>query len=154
MKAFFETTLGKVILAAVVIGIWGVNVVNFSEMTGQGEPEQAQIYANMMEEELALPGFTTYRYQEGRRNPFEVPGDLMGPQSRKPPRTEQEKYTTPTIILNGVMEGMAILRDQTGQTFFVEENDSFNNITVKEIFSDSVRLEHEGRIFTVNLNEM
>ncbi|WP_409029383.1 hypothetical protein [Gracilimonas sediminicola] len=154
MKAFFETTLGKVILAAVVIGIWGVNVVNFSEMAGSDEPEQARIYADVMDEQLALPDFIPYRYQPGGRNPFQLPGNMVEPQARPSPQAEQEEYAPPSVVLSGVMEGMAIIRDQAGQTFFVEENDSFNNITVKAIFSDSVHLEHQGRTFTVNLNEM
>ena len=154
MKAFFETKLGKTILFALVAGIWGVNVINFSEMGSQEDGGQAQIYGDIMDDELVIPEFIKYEYRAGNRNPFSLPSDLRRNEARAMEQPEEESYRQPVVVLNGVMEGMAIVRDEAGQTFFVEENDTFNDISVKEIYQDSVRLVHQGRAFTITLNDM
>ncbi|WP_020404507.1 hypothetical protein [Gracilimonas tropica] len=152
MKKFFETTLGKIVLFAVVITVWGWNFFSFSEMSGEEETGQSQIYANITDEEYSIPEFDGYNYSRGNRNPFSIPAGFKTKQEQPASEPNEEEYRQPNITLNGVMEGMAILRDQRGQTFFVEEKDTFNTILVEKIYRDSVRLVHEGNAFTVNLN--
>ncbi|MAO63609.1 MAG: hypothetical protein CL666_01280 [Balneola sp.] len=152
MKKFFETTIGKIILLAIVVAVWGINVLNFSGMAGEEEAGQSQIYANMMEDEYKLPEFEGYHYSASSRNPFHIPSNFRIQQEKPVEETKAEVYQQPVLILNGVMEGMAILTNQRGQTFFVEERDTFNTILVKKIFRDSVRLVHQGNTFVINLN--
>ena len=150
MKKFLETTYGKVVLCAVVAGIWGVNIINFSGM-GEEEKAQNQLFLDIEEGKYGVPIFETYTYDGSARNPFQISSDYRV-QNDPREQVEKEEYQRPDLSLTGVMDGMAILRDNQGQTFFVEENETFNKILVKSVYRDSVLLVHQGNEFTINLN--
>lgn len=151
MKKFLETTYGKIVLCAVVAGIWGVNIINFSGMGGEEEEARNQLFLDIEEGEYAVPVFETYTYDGSAPNPFRISSDYRAQNEPREP-VEEEEYQKPVLFLTGVMDGLAILQDNHGQTFFVEEKDTFNNILVKSVYRDSVLLVHEGNEFIINLN--
>jgi hypothetical protein len=151
MKKFLETTYGKVVLCAVVAAIWGVNIINFSGMGGEEEEARDQLYLDIEEGEYTVPVFLKYTYDSSATDPFRISSDYRVQNDPHEP-VEEEEYQKPILFLTGVMDGLAILLDNHGQTYFVEENDTFNNILVKSVYADSLLLVHEGNEFTINLN--
>lgn len=154
MKDFLETTLGKIILSAVVAVIWGVNVFNFSEMTGSSETQSIQQVQNINIDELTIPEKVSYSYSSSARDPFRNGGiqtenkTIISSQD-----TQEEFYVEPELVLAGIFDGMAVISDNFGQSYFLENGETFKDgITVKKIVQDSVILEYKQRNLTLKLN--
>lgn len=154
MKQFLETTYGKAILVVIVAAVWGVNFFTFSGIGDSEEKAQQQVYASVMEGEYTVPVFEQYTYESGNRNPFQIPEEYNESQQpiRQQEPAEEDTYQQPVLFLTGIMDETAIIRDKEGNTFLMEEEETFNNILVKSIYRDSVVLIHESRAFTINLN--
>jgi hypothetical protein len=121
-------------------------------MAGNQDSSPSKVYSDMMDQEFSQPNFTRYTYRIRERDPFKVPLEVKKESKLQKRETHGDKYIQPAIQLRGVMDGMAILSGPGEHTYFVEENDSFNNISVKHIYQDSVHLVYEGKNFTVYLN--
>jgi type II secretory pathway component PulC len=152
MKEFFETTLGRVILGVIVAIIWGVNMISFSEMSSGGEMQTVQQVQHLDMDQLELPRNVTYSYK-AVRDPFASPNLRASANAPVTKNIQDEaEFIAPTLTLNGIFDGMAVISDEVGQSFFVEEGDVFkDDIKVKEIVQDSVILEYQESKFTLKL---
>lgn len=154
MKDFLETTLGKILLGVIVVAIWGVNVVNFSEMTNNSEAQLVQQIQEIDVNELIIPEKINYRYTASQRDPFNRIGSV--PNSRQlleEPAPTADAYIEPQLVLAGIFDGMAVIADDKGQSYFVEDGDTFKDaILVKHIVQDSVILEYKQRKLILKLN--
>ena len=153
MKGFLETTLGKVILGALVVGVWGVNVINFSGMGNGGQMQSIKEVQNINLDELVIPKRNSYRYSSSSRDPF-VSEHVVTPFDVEPSSSiQQENYMEPALQLTGIFDGMAVISDYFGQSYFVANGETFKDgIVVKQIVQDSVVLEYKNRNIVLKLN--
>jgi len=153
MKDFLETTLGRVLLGVVVATIWGVNAINFSEMRTGSSAQVAQQVERIDLDELTVPEEISYRYTASR-DPF-VSNMTRENQSQpvQAPENEQMSAEDPELALMGVFDGMAVITDGQGQSYFVQEGQRFNlDILVQGIAQDSVILQYQQRTLILKLN--
>ena len=154
MKEFLETTPGKLLLGALVLLIWGRNVINISELSSGDEQVAVQGVQNIDIDDLALPEKINYEYSSSGKDPFKKP--LL--RQELPVKSEQvqqpeEEVVLPNITLSGIMEGMALITDEQGNTVFVKAKETFmNEVYVMHIWQDSVLLEYQDKKFTLKLN--
>lgn len=153
MKEFLETTLGKILLGITVITIWGINVVNFSGMANDDTIQSIQQIQNINLEELEIPEKKTFKYSSSSRDPFIFGTIVKAPEIRSEPDVQQENYIEPQLQLTGIFDGMAVISDERGQTYFLKKGEVFkDHIEVEWIAADSVVLEYKKRIFTLKMN--
>lgn len=154
MKDFLETTVGKIILGVVVAVIWGVNVFNFSEMTGNSSTQSVQQVQDINMDELTIPEKISYSYSSTARDPFRR-GSISTPieETASQPEAEPVNYVDPGLVLAGIFDGMAVISDNFGQSYFLENGETFKDgILVKKIVQDSVVLEYKQRNLILKLN--
>lgn len=154
MKEFLGTTPGRIVLGIIVLAVWGVNVANFSEMNVGDEVRAIQQVQAINLEELVIPETVNYEYQTADRNPFlNSQKSVNIPQLVTNRDREEERIELPRLQLTGVFDGMAVISDERGQTYFVKNGETFRNeIEVELIASDSVILEYKKRTFTLKMN--
>ncbi|RNC79852.1 MAG: hypothetical protein ED557_11990 [Balneola sp.] len=156
MKEFLETMFGKILLAVIVIGVWGVNVVNFSELTSSNTSPIVQQVQSVDLDELTVPEKIGYSYSASGRDPFRMSG--TAPQTVAAPEPEpiqpEPEAPMPRLSLTGIMDQTAVILDDQGQPYFVESGESFRNgILVMAVVRDSVLLEYNDKKFTLKLND-
>lgn len=154
MKEFLETTPGKLLLGALVLLIWGRNVINISELSSSDEQVAVQSVKNIDIDNLVLPAKISYEYSSSGRDPFKKPF-LRYELPTKPEQIQEskEEVVLPNITLSGIMEGMALITDEQGNTVFVKAKETFmNELYVMHIWQDSVLLEYQDKKFTLKLN--
>ena len=152
MKEFLETTAGRILLAVVVLVIWGKNAINISELGSGNDQVSVQDVQRIDVNDLVVPTKIQYEYTAVGRDPFKSPAFREGPQITIQEEQEEE-VVLPPITLSGIMEGMAVVTDQQGNTHLLKRNDMFmNDIYVMHIWADSVLLEFKDKKFTLKLN--
>ncbi|MEQ9263619.1 MAG: hypothetical protein RLN81_00235 [Balneolaceae bacterium] len=154
MIAFFETTIGKIILVIIVILVWGVNVVNFSAMNSDEGAIALQEVRSINMTELTVPDREVYEYSSSSRNPFTLNRTrAIEPTIVPETNTNEPEFQWPRLSLAGILDGMVVISDEWGQSFFLRKGESFlNDIKVKEIVKDSVILEHDKKELILKLN--
>ncbi|MFV1883198.1 MAG: hypothetical protein ACMZ7B_01715 [Balneola sp.] len=154
MKDFLETTTGKIILGVVVAAIWGVNLVNFSQLSDDSVAYVASEVQRIDMDALMVPANVNYAYKASARDPFRRPGTSLPVREEANIQQEkQQEFNMPELVLAGIFDGMAVISDNLGQSFFVEYGDEFKDgIKVKEIVQDSVVLEYQKRNIILKLN--
>ncbi|MEO1023306.1 MAG: hypothetical protein AAFW89_12255 [Bacteroidota bacterium] len=153
MKAFLETTPGKILLIIIVLSIWGVNVINVRDLfSSDNETGIRKAQTNELVDPT-LPEVAQFRYQPGNRNPFAPSAYRPEPLQRQardvPNQIAKQK---PILSLTGVMDGMAIIQYNNQESYFVAEGDTFENVIVHTITLDSVRVEWESEFMTLILS--
>ncbi len=153
MKELLETTIGKIILGLVVVTVWGINFVSFSEIAGQNEQVAKTSITEISVEDLELPGAKIYTYRASGRDPFfsntPVRERRLEPTRRNAP---EEVYRAPVLSLTGIMDGLAVISGATGETYLVSKGETFNGISVLEVWQDSVLLQHQKNKITLTIN--
>lgn len=154
MIAFFETTLGKIILVIVVVLVWGVNVVNFSSMNNDEGAITLQEVRSINMAELIVPEREEYEYSSSSRNPFTLNNTrVIEPTIIPEANINEPEFQWPRLSLAGILDGMVVISDERGQSYFLRKGESFlNDIKVKEIVKDSVILEHDKKELILKLN--
>ncbi len=156
MKEFLETMVGKILLGAVVVAVWGVNVVNFSELASSEQSPIVQQVQSVNLDELTVPEKVGYTYSASGRDPFRDSG--VAPQREvvaepEPVRPEPE-IPMPRLTLSGILDKTAVILDDRGQSYFVESGETFRDgILVTAVVRDSVLLEYNDKKFTLKLND-
>ncbi len=155
MKDFLETTIGKIILGAIVIVVWGVNVVNFSELASSEEVPVVQQVQSINLDELTVPEKIGYTYSPSGRDPFRMSGTPQVVQAPQPVQNRPEpEVPMPRLILSGILDNTAVILDDRGQSYFVESGETFREgILVTAVVRDSVLLEYNDKKFTLKLND-
>jgi|TARA_R110001599_G_scaffold150929_3_gene335329 nitrogen fixation-related uncharacterized protein len=149
MKDFLETTVGRILLIGIVVVIWGVNVVQFSDVLGNKEEVALQQQDDIDLSNLSLVNREQFVYKQANRDPFEF---YPQPVRRQNPETNPvESYIRPRIAVLGVMDETIMVLDATRSIIVVKETDVFNGITVKSITQDSVIFEHENKPFVIKV---
>ncbi len=149
MKDFLETTVGRVLLIGIVLVIWGVNAVQFSEVLSNKEEVAKQQQDDIDLSNLSLVSREQFTYKQANRDPFEL---NRQPVQRQNPETNPiDPYIRPRIAVLGVMDETIMVLDATRSIIVVKETDVFNGITVKSITQDSVIFEHENKPFVIKV---
>lgn len=133
--------------------IWGVNVFNFSEMSGNSDTQSIQQVQDIDMDALTIPDKVSYSYSSTARDPFR--SSTVQPETEDISRQEPvpPNYVEPELVLAGIFDGMAVISDNFGQSFFVEDGEIFKDgILVKKIVQDSVILEYKQRNLILKLN--
>lgn len=154
MIAFFETIIGKIILVIVVVLVWGVNVVNFSSMNNDEGAITLQEARSINMAELIVPEREEYEYSSSSRNPFTLNNTrVIEPTILPEANINEPEFQWPRLSLAGILDGMVVISDERGQSYFLRKGESFlNDIKVKEIVKDSVILEHDKKELILKLN--
>lgn len=154
MITFFETTIGKIILVIVVVLVWGVNVVNFSSMNNDEGAITLQEVRSINMAELIVPEREEYEYSSSSRNPFTLNNTrVIEPTIISETNINEPEFQWPRLFLAGILDGMVVISDERGQSYFLRKGESFlNDIKVKEIVKDSVILEHDKKELILKLN--
>ena len=151
MKEFLETTFGKVLLGGVVTIVWGINFINFSELSSGNDGVAIQEQVEVQLSDLVVPEKAVYQYKSNGRDPFS--------NSTKPAEevsvVEENKTKEPelpALKLTGIFDGMAAISDEAGKTYILGKGEQLNpNIRIEEIASDSVIIEFNNKKFTLKL---
>ncbi len=149
MKNFLETTAGRILLVGIVLVIWGVNVVQFSDVLGNKEEVALQKQDDIDLSNLSLVSREQFTYKQVNRNPFELYTQPIQRQNSE--SNPVEPYIRPRIAVLGVMDETIMVLDATRSIIVVKETDVFNGITVKSITQDSVIFEHENKPFVIKV---
>lgn len=154
MIAFFETTVGKIILVLIVVLVWGVNVVNFSTLSDGEDTITLQQARNINMDELVVPEREMYEYASSSRNPFTLNSTIRIELAIVPESVANEpEFQWPRLSLAGILDEMVVISDERGESYFLKKGESFlNNITVKDIVRDSVILEYKMKELILKLN--
>lgn len=148
MKDFLETTIGRILLIGIVLVIWGVNAVQFSDVLSNKEEVAKQQQDDIDLSNLSLVSREQFTYKQANRDPF---GLNTQPVRQNPEPNPVESYIRPRIAVLGVMDETIMVLDQTRSIIVVKETDVFNGITVKSITQDSVIFEHENKPFVIKV---
>lgn len=152
MKDFLETTIGKILLFIIVIGVWGVNFFNFSDLL---KPEEEIVNRDIREislVDLVLPTSSTYKYQASPRDPFNPnKKNIPSPVRKEIIKPEEQPFRRPQLSLTGIIGNIAVITDARGESYFVAKGDSLLNSYVLEIIRDSVILSSRNNQFVITL---
>lgn len=153
MKEFLETTPGKILLFIVVLGVWGVNFLNFSEiMNSSGETVNRDI-REVSIDDLVMPTSSTYRYRATSRDPFNPNNRVSEPEpNREQLQLQEQPFQRPQLSLTGIIGEIAVITDERGESYFVSEGDSLVNSLVMDVTRDSVILTSRNNRFVLTLN--
>ncbi|MFA5670404.1 MAG: hypothetical protein WC967_14280 [Balneolaceae bacterium] len=149
MKEFLETPVGKIILGVIVMAVWGVNMVQFSDVFQNSEKVTVQTKEEIDISTLAFIEETPFIYKSVRRDPFKNP--LAREVAVTKVSSPKEQVPQPRLILAGILDGTAILRGEGGRMFVVKEEEEFDGILVKSITPDSVILSFQNKEFVVKV---
>jgi hypothetical protein len=154
MKEFLETPLGKSILGIVVIAIWGINVINFSELSSGDTPVTVQQVSTIDLSELNVPEKAYYEYDATGRDPFKpIRSIRQEPDFNPTDEVEIQQIQLPGLILNGIVDGSAVIMDEQGTTYILDNKEKFlDDIQIIHIWTDSVLVEYLDEHFTLKLN--
>lgn len=155
MKDFLETPLGKMLLLAVVLSIWGVNVRTFSELSGEPEAQSVQQVHTVDINALTIPNKAKYSYRAAGRDPFKSVRQQREATGRTASQQVQdEPEEDPLLTLTGIFDGMAVITDASGSTFFVKEGETFKpDLILKRVVEDFVIVEYKQRNIILKLND-
>lgn len=149
MKDFLETTVGRILLIGIVLVIWGVNAIQFSDVFNSKEEISAQTMDQIDLTSLSLVSSEEFKYKKSSRDPF---GSKPDPIRQRTVELNQEAvYQRPRIAVLGVMDHTIMVIDETRSIIVVKENEEFNGITVKSITQDSVIFEHQNKPFVIKV---
>lgn len=153
MKNFFESIYGKLILLIFVISIWGMNIMNFSELWNSDNKGVSESKRRVDFNSFSMPSIAKLEYHSVERDPFQWPNSLN--ESLEIDKINQfinePEYLKPSLYLTGIMDELAIIKDELGYTYFVSEGDTFNNVFVESIFNDSIKLLHKDKNLVIKL---
>ncbi|XWN37313.1 MAG: hypothetical protein ROO71_00025 [Balneola sp.] len=149
MKDFLETTTGRILLVGIVLVIWGVNAVQFSDVLSNKEEVAKQQQDDIDLSNLSLVSREQFAYKQAGRDPFDSNSQVEKERAKEPEQIEP--YRRPRIAVLGVMDETIMVLDETRSIIVVKETDVFNGITVKSITQDSVIFEHENKSFVIKV---
>ncbi|OAN61002.1 hypothetical protein A8B79_05870 [Balneola sp. EhC07] len=153
MKEFLETTLGKGLLIIIVLGVWGVNFINFSEILSPSNEIVNRDIREVSLEDLVMPTSSTYKYKETSRDPFNPNRRVVETPIKKEVSKQEEKpFQLPQLSLNGIIGETAIITDSGGESYFVAKGDSLLSSYIIQVTRDSVILSSQNRRFILTLN--
>ena len=148
---FFETLQGRILLITVVVIVWGVNVVSFSNLKEESVLKQNNTSVEFIDVEL--PQINSYTYTQIDRNPF-IKNTFQTRVSRpvtQEPSIVEEKM--PVIQLIGVMGETSILKLENGQTVILEPGETIiGQVVLDKDFQDSVHILFNQKTYTIKLN--
>lgn len=150
MKDFLETTVGRILLIGIVLVIWGVNVIQFSDVLGNKEE-----IAKQQQDDIDLSNLSSlvsreqFTYKQANRDPFDSNTQVEKERAKEPEQIEL--YRRPRIAVLGVMDETIMVLDANRSIIVVKETDVFNGITVKSITQDSVIFEHQNKPFVIKV---
>ena len=153
IKATLDKPIGKILLVLIVVGIWSINFVSFAELSGQTEVLAPVSRTSIDVAQLELPADIDYRYQALRRNPFQVPRDILNQRVEAPKVEEQpvqQEVVLPPLTLNGIVDGTAIIKLHSGEEYIVAKGDTFfQDIVVNNVWTDSVSVTFSKKNFLI-----
>ena len=151
MIQFLETPVGKIILMVIVGLIWGLNVINFSNMAQ--EEQVGSISAELELIDVMVPNSYTYSYTKSNRDPF-IRGNI--PMETPPPEIQLEPIISkqlPNIKLVGVMGSISILQLENGETVMKKEGEQIiMGILLERVYEDSVSIQVNDESITLTLH--
>jgi len=150
IKEKLDTSFGKILLIIVVIGIWSYNFISFSELGSGQEKIRKSGVRHVNINQVKLPATLNYRYPDIQRDPFKASGTVktVRLQEQRSPATE-EFVNLPPIRLTGIIEHTAIILFDNTESLIVAKGDTFRNITVEQVFEDSVTVRFMNKKFTL-----
>lgn len=149
MKDFLETKVGRLLLLGIVLVVWGVNVIQFSDVFSSKEEISTRSTDVIDLSSLSLVSSEQFKYKKSVRDPFKSKPE---PVRQRPDELNQEvPYQRPRIAVLGVMDQTIMVMDDTRNIIVVKEQEVFNGITVKSITKDSVIFEHESKPFVIKV---
>ncbi len=154
MMAFFESTIGRILLIGFVIGVWGINVCTFSEIGDQSAGVSTLDLQAIDIDDLVIPENVDYVYRSSDRDPF-FRGRIRPPvpEENLPQQEPERVYVQPVLTLNGIFDDMVVITDEFGGSFFLKEGDRFKDgIKVEKIYQDSVILYHSDHTISLVIN--
>jgi hypothetical protein len=150
MKDFLETTVGRIILGAIVLIIWVVNAFNFSQM---GEEDNA-VVSNSNIEFMIVSNLEkmNYTYDAISRDPF---SRIDVVQTAKIIQNSGEEYQNiPDIQLNGIIGTSAMITLEGSEVIIIEPGEFISEeILLKRIFTDSIHIEIGDHQLTLIINQ-
>lgn len=155
IKEILDTTVGKIVLIVVVVGIWSVNFISFAELSGETEVLAPISQTDIDIANLDVPGNANYAYPRLRRNPFDIP-DAVYRQKQEEPEEEivqvQQEVVLPPLTLNGILDGTAFIKLHSGEEYIVTEGDTFfQDIVVNKVWADSIAVTYQNKKFSIIL---
>ena len=150
MIQFLETPVGKIILMVIVGLIWGLNVINFSNMA---QEQVASISAELELIDVEVPNSYTYSYTKSNRDPF-VRGNI--PMETPPPEIQPEPIISKQLLdikLIGVMGSTIILQLENGETVMKKEGEQIiMGVLLERVYEDSVSIQVNEESITLTLH--
>lgn len=153
MKKLIESKYGKFMLVIFVLSIWGVNAISFSELWSLNSTGVVEERKEIDTDNLSIPTIINYEYHPTERNPFFPPNSVRKPSeiSRVIPIAKEREPLKLNLFLTGILDEMAIIKDESGYIYFVSEKDTFNKIFVESILNDSVKLTYGENKITIKI---
>lgn len=153
MKEFLETTLGRGLLITIVLGVWGVNFISFSEILSPSSEIVNRDIREVLLEDLVMPTSSTYQYKKTSKDPFNPNHKMIEvPIQKKVIEQEEKPFQLPQLSLNGIIGEVAIITGAGGESYFVAKGDSLLSSYIVHITRDSVILSSRSRRFILTLN--
>lgn len=153
MRNWLEKKSVKAVLVLALIVVWGYNSYSIVEMTNEEETAANQNQElNVNLSELKVPDNERFTYNANFRDPFEP--ELRKRVRKKPPKKRPKKKVVriPHLQLTGIVEEMALIKNQRKQLFFVSTGDSVEGARVRFVTEDSVGLVFKEKEFNLKFN--
>lgn len=151
MGELLEKRIVQVGLGAVVVLVWGYNMLKIADIAGPAETDNTSGEIIFDRAFFELPDLLQYDYEADFRDPF-TPG-LTRPKRRSPiqskPKSPPKQIRFPELKLTGVIEGTALLQNSRQAVFFVAPGDTVEEAQVKAVTPDSVVLVFKSKEFSV-----
>jgi hypothetical protein len=153
MSELLEKKIVQIILGAIVILIWGYNMLKITDIATPVSPDNEIAFHPLDQDLLELPDLLQYNYKADFRDPF-TPG--LTQQASLPVVTNIESeppppVTPPDVKLTGVIEGTALLQNNREELFFAAPGDTVDGALVKSVTPSSVVMIFKTKEFTVTL---
>ncbi len=154
MKEFLETAPGKILLFVVVIGVWSVNFLNFSEIISSGNETVNRDIREISIDDLVMPVSNVYRYRPVSRDPFSPNNRVIvsSPVREEQRQPQEQPFRRPDLSLAGIIGEVAVITDARGESYFVSRGDSLVSSLVVDVKRDSVILTSRNNRFVLTLN--
>jgi len=155
MSELLENKIVQMMLGAVVVLIWGYNMIQISDIATTSSADNMGEHLTLDQNLLEIPEQLECNYKADFRDPF-LPG--LTKQVRVPITNHIESepppqpVTPPQVRLTGVIDGTALLQNSREDLFFAAPGDTVDGALVKSVTAHSVVLIFNSKEFTVTLN--